>query len=606
MTLGRRFRNNRRRALSLLVGVALLGTGLSATNGRVSFGATVTGSVPPPSGAVTFRPPPPRPAPRPLAPPKFGTNSQVNQGPFVARGPHVEPSIASDPADRLQQVAGYAESIGDYAPGVAVTTNGGATWAAPPGGADLPNPPGLTWGNRSAVGSIAAGDSAVAWSTGSTVYFSTLGFQDNSNPPTPNVCNVGGIFVYRSNDGGKHWTLPAGGPAEANTQLGFTDKEYIASDSFPRSAHAGTVYMTWDEDMYNGCPQNFSSNFSTRNIEFSRSTDGGTTWSAPAVLGTGCLVASVPAVSPDGSLHVVWNDCNNATSEVVRTSTDGGATFGAVVTAGVVNVCSNPLPNEAFRVNAQFPSIGTDPTNASRVYVAWQSCLPSGASDILLAHSTDGGKSWSSPVTVNDDQSVANRDEFFPQLTVDDKGDVLVMFGDTRSSIMNADGHYLYDIYLGESVDVGQHLLTNIRVTTQSLDPDVYGPTYEFIGDYFGIAPAATPAWTDTRTGIEDIFAAAPKLIAATVSITPKSGPPGDRITIFGTGYPSGEKVTINYRSPVAQLLCSALVTRAGTISCKGTIPTGAKAGTPGSHTVTATGKNGGVLTTARTIFTLT
>jgi len=56
-----------------------------------------------------------------------------------------------------------------------------------------------------AVGRLAGGDPSVSWSTGSTVYYATLGFQNNASPPTAGACSNGGLYIYRSTDGGATW-----------------------------------------------------------------------------------------------------------------------------------------------------------------------------------------------------------------------------------------------------------------------------------------------------------------------------------------------------------------------------------------------------------------
>jgi PASTA domain len=440
----------------------------------------------------------------------FTANALVSANAASLSRPQAEPSIASDPLNRNVMVVGYADSVTDVFPGVSRSTDGGKSWRAPTGGALLPSPPGLSWGDRTSVGHIAGGDSALAWGTGDTVYFATLGNQDNTKPPTSGVCNVGGLYVYRSTDGGNTWTLPVNGPALPNTQTIFRDRDHIAADSHPSSSHAGTVYLAWSDDQYAGCPHNFGANFVTRQIMFSRSTDGGVSWSTPISLGSGCLEAAIPAVGADGSVYVAWFDCNirGGDRELVRKSTDGGASFSPAVAAGSgLARCPDPLPGARFRLSGEAaPTIATDPTDAARVYVAWSSCTPAAQADVFLSRSTDGGATWSSPLRVNDDGTSNPRDQFFPAITVDDQGVVRAMWGDDRLDTVNPGGHN-YDIFAAASTDHGASFGANVRVTTQSSDPDVdNGGT--FIGDYWDLAPCGTPVWGDTRNGNQDIYAA--------------------------------------------------------------------------------------------------
>ena len=438
----------------------------------------------------------------------FTANARVSANAASLSRRQAEPSITSDPANHNAMVVGYIDSGSDSVPGVSRSTDGGKSWAAPSGGALLPHPPGLAWGSRTGVGQVAGGDPGLAWGTGNTVYYSTLGAPDNSRPATPGVCNVGGLYVYRSTDGGNTWTVPAGGPAAPNTQTVFRDKDLLAADSNPASSHAGTVYLAWSDDQYSGCPQNFGTNFVTRSIMFSRSIDGGVSWSTPISLGSGCLEAAIPAVGADGSVYVAWFDCNSGDRELVRKSTDGGVTFSpAVAAASGLMRCPNPLPGASFRVDAEYPSIATDPTDATRVYVAWSSCTATSQSDVFLSRSTDGGATWSpTALRVNDDGTSNPRDQFFPAITVDDQGVVRAMWGDDRLDTVNPGGHD-YDIFAAASTDHGASFGPNVRVTTQSSDPDA-GNGGTFIGDYFGIAACGTPVWDDTRNGNQDIYAA--------------------------------------------------------------------------------------------------
>jgi hypothetical protein len=461
---------------------------------------------------------PPAPVIGPLAIPEIapGTNARVNSNPATFSRPQVEPSIASNPQNPLQLVTGFADFqnepiVNDTAPGVALSADGGKTWAAPLQGPNLPDPPGFTWGSRVLATHLAAGDSAVVWGLESTVYFSTLGFHNNEVPPN-NDCSSGGLFVYRSDDAGNTWTLPVNGPAIHNTQTIFRDKEYIAVDSNPLTPFAGRVYMVWDDDVYSGCPQFFDGpqkNFITRNITFSFSSDGGATWTAPSVLASGCLVSAVPAVAVNGDLYVVWFDCNSGIRQMVRKSSTGGLSFEpAVAAASGLTAPPNPLIGSNFRVGS-FPAIATDPTDAKRVYVTWSSDNGPSQTDVFVTHSLNGGLMWSAPVRVNDDPPGNPRDQFFPWVAVDIDGTVRLMWGDDRLDLVNPGGK-LYDIFMAESVDHGASFGVNVRVTTQSSNPDFDGFNGTFIGDYFGLSASGVAVWGDTRNGNQDIFGGPP------------------------------------------------------------------------------------------------
>ena len=125
-------------------------------------------------------------------------------------------------------------------------------------------------------------------------------------------------------------TRVATGPAASNFRGVFNDKNMIEVDRTGGS-HDGSVYMCWTK---------FVGASPSTTILFSRSTDGGATFSHPIGIsgktsGQGCDIA----VEADGDVYVDWRDfAGNASHQTFGVSAvrsgDGGQTFGKVVKVG--------------------------------------------------------------------------------------------------------------------------------------------------------------------------------------------------------------------------------------------------------------------------------
>jgi hypothetical protein len=190
---------------------------------------------------------------------------------------------------------------------------------------------------------------------------------------------------------------------------------------------------------------------------------------------------------------------------MVVQSRNGGTTWSEPMDAATVYDLPFHFQNSCFR-NFSLPAFAADPTNGT-LYLSW-SDERSGDADILLARSTDGGKTWSVPVRVNDDPIGDGKDQFQPQLAVAPDGVVSVMFFDRRNDLNN----FKIDVYLAQSTDGGQSFHPNVRVTDVSWDPSLGAPVpaggtpVTFIGDYQGLAVDnhfAHVFWNDTRTGAQ-------------------------------------------------------------------------------------------------------
>lgn len=407
----------------------------------------------------------------------LGMNVLCNQDTGIE--PQNEPSIVVNPQDPDHVIASsndyrLREFGGDVHPGYYVSFDGGLTWPGD-GVIDLSSIPQAE----------AGGDPALAIHDLNNVYFAYIAFNRD-------IDDVGGVYVSKSIDGGLSWGTPVG--VAYNTLTVFHDKEYIAVDA-TGSPYDGNVYVSWTRF-------EFSSP-----IYFSRSTDGGATFSTPVEISDASYSSnqgSIPAVGPNGEVYVVWYNYNTG-GHRMTISLDGGATFGTPFPVAGVSTIPSPLPGGNFRVNS-FPTLAVD-QNTGNLYVAWND-YSNGDADIFFVRSIDGGQSWSSPIRINDDPLGNDYHQFFPWLTVAPDGDVYAGWFDSRHDPDPYATPFYYDEYVTVSTDEGLTFSPNARISTVSADSgtDFSG---QFIGDYSGIAATEDfvyPAWVDTRRGNQDIF----------------------------------------------------------------------------------------------------
>ena len=178
-------------------------------------------------------------------------------------------------------------------------------------------------------------------------------------------------------------------------------------------------------------------------------------------------------VTPDGVLHVVWTDGNHI---IYTSSRDGGKTF--LPTHEIIKTAPAFFkPSDVYRANG-FPEIGSDPHDSSKLFVTW-SDYRNGDIDVFESYSTDGGKTWSGAVRVNNDPVHDGKDQFFQWLAVDGKnGDVDILFYDRRQDPANR----LAGVVLARSADGGKSFMN------YQWSDSAFNPTNTFIGDYTGIA----------------------------------------------------------------------------------------------------------------------
>jgi len=407
-----------------------------------------------------------------------------------------EVSVAINPTNNANLIMGANDyrgwdNLGSGAwCGVYNSFDAGAHWVM----GLIPRSGALLWDNY-------AGDPSVAYDILGNAYFACLGFVPLPGPPY--IAN-NTIAIAKSTDGGTSW-LPPVNVVSTPAAPPFHDKPYIAIDTSVGSPYKNNIYISWT---------NFSSitGPGTSPIYFSRSTDGGASYSAPfKISGTQLYCqGSQPSVGPNGEIYVSFVSYSGALSKlyVVR-SLDGGATFGSPVFVSNI-VDPGDLPE--FYRTPTLPSSATDHSTGpygGSVYVVWQDAT-NGNSDIRISYSRDRGQTWSTPKKVNNDGTM--NAQFFPFVSVSITGRIDVVFYDRRRDPMD----FLMDVYAGISWDGGV-TFGNRRITDNQINPGLDRP---FIGDYIGVASldySFYPGWCGFVGSDEEIFTEhtlAPRFVA--------------------------------------------------------------------------------------------
>ncbi|MBV8830010.1 MAG: exo-alpha-sialidase [Acidobacteriaceae bacterium] len=376
-------------------------------------------------------------------------------------GNYTEPSIAVNPNDPRQVLAVYQG--GKTAQGsatAAYSADGGKTFT-------------VAAGTKASDWKV-MGDVSTAFDNKGHAFLCYLAF-DKLGTPSYWAHNAGrnGIFVIGSGDGGKTWDRNAvsvkSWPTGREPNLQFEDEPRIFADGHGESPFAGHLYVGWVEWQ-----------LEKSIMLFSRSSDGGKTWSEPTEISVhaglprddnGALGGFMQAIGSDGKIYAVWQDGN---SILLTTSSDGGRSFTAprnIVETGPPYFGEVPGTSRA----GSFPQIAV---HGHELYLSW-SDYTNGDIDVFLSRSADSGETWSKPARVNDDPVHDGLDQFFQWLAVDEaNGDLYVQFYDRRNDPTNK----LTGMTLARSTD-GGHSFKNYSWTE-----DAFEGHGMFWGDYTWLA----------------------------------------------------------------------------------------------------------------------
>lgn len=186
------------------------------------------------------------------------------------------------------------------------------------------------------------------------------------------------VLYARSTDLGATWSSTA-----ADRQISLPDGKAAYEECGVALGLDGRLVVVWSEDL-----------FDTREVHFGISTDQGVSFTSetseqvlsdPNTL-VDTLVPSV-AIDAQGVIHVVWNQSVGGTSEVCYSrSTDGGATWTGTSEDRVISFPDGNGASEPKVVVGE----------GDRLIVIWREAGDGGGRVLLVGISDDGGDTWSS------------------------------------------------------------------------------------------------------------------------------------------------------------------------------------------------------------------
>jgi len=368
-------------------------------------------------------------------------------------GPFTEPAIAINPNNARQVVAVFQDNVH-----ASYSQDAGRTWQAAEG---------VEPTNYRVSGDVSTAYDNQGHALVCYMAFDKLG---TFNYWAHNASRSG-LFVRRSLDGGKTWEANHIPIIEHPTEPGmpWEDKPYIVSDT-TKSAYSGNLYVGWTRWT-----------LTDSEILFSRSSDDGKSWSKPIEIDShpglprddnGAAEGFAGAVGPNGTLYAVWSEDNDI---LLTTSRDGGKTFSHA--RPIIHTAPIMFAVQTLERANGFPQIAIDP-RSRRLFVTW-SDYRNGDLDVFCSTSADGGKTWSSPVRVNNDPVHDGADQFFQWLAVDAAdGAANILFYDRRADPQNR----TQIVVLARSTDGGRSF-QNYGWTTEAFEASGV-----FFGDYTGIA----------------------------------------------------------------------------------------------------------------------
>jgi hypothetical protein len=449
--------------------------------------------------------------------------------PTIAINPRNTQIIAAGAQDFRRAAELRAACGGDRWNGLYVSINHGQTWSnslVPGFCTDPTEGSGSEQEVSEMFGLSTNTDPVLAFDAFGNLYYTHIAFNNNRFRTVP-PSDSGVLFVstYRVSDTGnityaKTVKVPSGsGLRQASFKAGpgnsnFDDKQWVTVDNSPTSSFYGRVYVTWTKfDTQGGQSSIWLSSCGGHgeNHEVCEEFTRGHVVNKPVA--GGLVQESFPATAPDGTLYIAFTQFQGGFGSTrphsgvwILKSTDGGDTFTQQQVVAIQQIPS-PIPPASATANDGLNSFrtGTVPgvavTADGTVHLVWGEWVNGTDAEVRYARSTDGGETWSAPISMND---VATGHQFFPAIAASGNT-VHVAWYDGRFDPQGG-GISALDVFYNRSTNAGQTFEPDVRLTTHSFNPNLVSrfPVFcaAFIGDYIDIdAVGNTVAviWNDNR-----------------------------------------------------------------------------------------------------------
>ena len=362
---------------------------------------------------------------------------------------------------------------------------------------------GTTWSHFCSLGTGGQGDPIVGFDLKGIAYAG--GIQN------------GDIVLARSTDGGKTFGTPAVVTIPIQTLNGLADKPWLEIDTHATSPLKNALYVS--STQFGGTSGNDSE------IAVSHSTNGGKTWTTTVVDTLQTYPGTVDqfsdmAIGSDGTVYINWlrcpttgptGDCGSTLSNIMFSkSTDGGLTWSTATVAATATLTPDScgcfyggLPNTFERVS-NIPSnaaLGSGAT--TKLYAAFYNWTGT-QMQVEVAASTNGGTTWGAPVLVN--PTSTKGDQFFQWLNVNrTNGRLAVTWLDRRNDTTNVS----YQPFFAYSASSGKSYSKGYALSKAKSNPNNDGFFGSFMGDYTGNAWAGNSvyqSYMDTTTNTSQDF----------------------------------------------------------------------------------------------------